>query len=120
MDGNRQTAARTVLICVADEFDKNERQKQRGQEIEGAVLIARDAVIGTRLLARQFQIDLIMAGNGANVRILEHLQPRPIMTPPRTLSDDCRKMLYGALAGCPSGSASNSSFSSFSEQLTSS
>ena len=75
MDGNRQTAARTVLVGVADEFDKNERQKQRGQEIKGTVLIARDAVISARLLARQFQIDLIMAGDGANVRILEHLQP---------------------------------------------
>ena len=75
MNRNRQTAARTVLVGVADEFDKNERQKQRGQEIKGTVLIARDAVISARLLARQFQIDLIMAGNGANVRILEHLQP---------------------------------------------
>ena len=52
MDGNRQTAARTVLVGVADEFDKNERQKQRGQEIKGTVLIARDAVISARLLAR--------------------------------------------------------------------
>ena len=75
MNRNRQTAARTVLVGVADEFDKNERQKQRGQEIKGTVLIARDAVISARLLARQLQIDLIMAGDGANVRILEHLQP---------------------------------------------
>ena len=75
MNRNRQTAARTVLVGVADEFDKNERQKQRGQEIKGTVLIARDAVISARLLARQLQIDLIMAGDGANVRILKHLQP---------------------------------------------
>ena len=75
MDGNRQTAARTVLVSVSYQLDKNERQKQRGQEIKGTVLIARDAVIGARLLARQLQIDLIMAGDGANVRILKHLQP---------------------------------------------
>ena len=75
MNGNRQTAARTVLVGITDELDKNERQKQRGQKIKGTVLIARDAVIGARLLARQLQIDLIVAGNGADVRILEHLQP---------------------------------------------
>ena len=75
MNRNRQTAARTVLVGVADEFDKNERQKQRGQEIKGTVLIARDAVISARLLARQLQIDLIMAGDGANICVLEHLQP---------------------------------------------
>ena len=75
MNRNRQTATWTVLVGVADEFDKNERQKQRGQEIKGTVLIARDAVISARLLARQLQIDLIMAGDGADVRILEYLQP---------------------------------------------
>ena len=62
MNRNRQTAARTVLISVSYQLDKDERQEQRGQKIEGTVLIARDAVISARLLARQFQIDQHEAG----------------------------------------------------------
>ena len=74
MHGNRERAARTMLIRVAYQFNKDERQKQRGQEIKGAVLIARNAEVGAGFLARQLQIDLVVAGDFADLPVLKHLQ----------------------------------------------
>ena len=63
-----------MLICVADKFDKNEREKERGQKIEGAVLIARDAEVRTRLFPGKLQVDLVMACDFSDLSVLENLK----------------------------------------------
>ena len=52
MDGDRQRPSGTVLVGIAHQLNEDERQKQRGQEIKGTVLVAGNAVVGTGLLAR--------------------------------------------------------------------
>ena len=74
MNGDWQPAVGTILVRVANQLDKRERQKQGRKEIKGAVLIGCDAEIGTGLLARQLHVNFIMAGDLADGPILKHLQ----------------------------------------------
>ena len=75
MDGDGQRPAGAFLVGIPHQLDEDERKKQGGQEIEGAVLVAGDAEIGAGLLAGKFQVDLIIAGDIADVLVLEHLEP---------------------------------------------
>ena len=63
-----------MLVRIANQTDKHEGKEQRGEEIKGAVLIAGNAVISARLLSREFQIDLVVGCDVANIPVLENLQ----------------------------------------------
>ena len=75
MDGNRQLAALTVLVCIPHQLNKAEGQEQACQKIKGAVLVAGNEEVGAPLLAGQFQVDLIPGGDLLDELRLEHLQP---------------------------------------------
>ena len=75
MDGNRQLAALTVLVCISHQLDKAEGQEQACQKIKGAVLVAGNEEVGAPLLAGQFQVNLIPGGDLLDQLRLEHLQP---------------------------------------------
>ena len=77
MDRNRQRPAGTLLISIAHQPDKHERQKQRGQKIKGAVLIAGNTEVGAGLLARHLQVNLRMTGDLPDIAVLEHLESGP-------------------------------------------
>ena len=74
MNRDRKHPAGTMLIRVTNQTDKHEGKEQGGEKIKGAVLIAGNAVISTRLLAREFQINLVIGRDAANISILENLQ----------------------------------------------
>ena len=75
MDRDRQLPTRALLVRVPHQADKNKGEEQGREKIKGAVLVAGDAIIGAPLLAGQFQIDLAVAGDVADVAVLENLQP---------------------------------------------
>ena len=75
MDRHRQPPTGTGCIGIADEFDKGERQKQRCEKVKGAVLVAGDEIVRTRLLPRQFKANFIVSCNFLNQFRLKHLQP---------------------------------------------
>ena len=77
MDGDGQLPVGTLLVRITYQLDKNKGQEQRGQEIESRILVAGNAVIGAGLLTRQFQVDLIVSGDVADILVLKHLQPTP-------------------------------------------
>ena len=54
--------------------DKTEGQEQACQKIKGAVLVAGNEEVGTGLLTRKLQIDLILSGNFFDQLRLEYLQ----------------------------------------------
>ena len=74
MDGNRQRPTGTVLICVSHQLDEDEGQKQRGQKIEGAVLIAGNAIVSAGLLARKLQVDFVKPSDVADILVLKYLE----------------------------------------------
>ena len=76
MDGDWKFSPWAILVGIAHQANKDKGQKQRGQEIKGAVLVTGDAVVGAQILARQFQVDFVVAGDIADVLVLEHLEPR--------------------------------------------
>src|SRR5699024_11342778 len=63
------------LVRVPHQADKNKGEEQGREKIKGAVLVTGDAIIGAPLLVGQFQIDLAVAGDVADVAVLENLQP---------------------------------------------
>ena len=75
MDGNRQLAALTVLVCIPHQLNKAKGQEQACQKIKGAVLVAGNEEVGAPLLAGQFQVNLIPGGDLLDKLRLEHLQP---------------------------------------------
>ena len=75
MDGDRKRPAGTLLIGVPHQLNENKRQKQRGQEIKGTVLVAGNAVVGARLFARQLQVNFVVTGDIADVLVLKYLKP---------------------------------------------
>ena len=74
MNRDRKHPAGTMLIRITNQTDKHEGKEQGGEKIKGAVLVAGDAVLGTRLFSRQLQIDLVIGRDAANIFILENLQ----------------------------------------------
>ena len=74
MNRNRKLPAGTLFVRIANQADKHEGKKQRGEEIKGAVLIAGNAVIRAWLLSREFQIDLVVGCDVANIPVLKNLQ----------------------------------------------
>ena len=74
MNRNRKRPAGAMLVRITNQADKYKGKKQRGKKIKGAVLIAGDAVIRAWLLAREFQINLVVGCDVANIPVLENLQ----------------------------------------------
>ena len=74
MNRNRKRPARTLFVRIANQADKHEGKKQRGKKVKCAVLIACNAVIRAWLLSREFQIDLVVGCDVANIPVLENLQ----------------------------------------------
>ena len=73
MDGDGQLPIGASLVRKSHQLDKNKGQEQRRKEIEGRILVAGDAEIGASLLAGQFQINLAVAGDVADVAVLKDL-----------------------------------------------
>ena len=63
-----------MFVRIANQADKHEGKKQRGKKVKCAVLIACNAVIRAWLLSREFQIDLVVGCDVANIPVLENLQ----------------------------------------------
>ena len=74
MNRNRKRPTGAMFVRIANQADKHKGKKQRGEEIKGAVLIAGNAVIRAWLLSREFQIDLVVGCDVANIPVLENLQ----------------------------------------------
>ena len=98
MDRDGQLPIGASLVRKSHQLDKNKGQEQRREEVEGRILVAGDAVVGAGLLARQFQIDLVTAGDVADVLVLEHLQPAP-QPDDDAASDIFRGLLEDAVRG---------------------
>ena len=73
MNRNRKRPTRAMFVRIANQADKHEGKKQRGEEIKGAVLIAGNAVIRAWLLPRKLQIDLVVGCDVVNIPVLENL-----------------------------------------------
>ena len=74
MNRNRKRPTRAMFVRIANQADKHEGKKQRGKKVKCAVLIACNAVIRAWLLSREFQIDLVVGCDVANIPVLENLQ----------------------------------------------
>ena len=74
MNRNRKRPAGAMLVRITNQADKHKGKKQRGEEIKGTVLIAGNAVIRAWLFAREFQINLVVGCDVANIPVLENLQ----------------------------------------------
>ena len=74
MNRNRKRPTGAMFVRIANQADKHEGKKQRGKKIKCAVLIACNAVIRAWLLSREFQIDLVVGCDVANIPVLENLQ----------------------------------------------
>ena len=73
MDRHRKPPTGAVGIGITDEFDEGKGQEQRCKKVKGAVLVASYEKVGAGLLAGQFQVNLLGAGNLPDQPRLEHL-----------------------------------------------
>ena len=74
MNRNRKRPTGAMFIRIANQTNEHEGKKQRGEKIKGTVLIAGNAVIRAWLLSREFQIDLVVGCDVANIPVLKNLQ----------------------------------------------
>src|SRR5699024_9264598 len=75
VDGDRKPPALAVAVGIAHQLDEHKREKQRGQKVEGTVLVAGHKKVGAGFLAGQLQVDLLGAGDLTDQLRLEDLQP---------------------------------------------
>ncbi len=72
---NGQLPAVPVFVRVSHQLDEHEGHEQGGEEVKDRILIRGNAEIGTFLVARLRQADLVAAGDLPDQLILEYLQP---------------------------------------------
>ena len=72
---NGQLPAVSVFVRVSHQLDEHEGHEQGGEEVKGGILIRGNAEIGTLLVARLRQADLVVAGDLPDQLVLEYLQP---------------------------------------------